>query len=190
MRLLQRLFGGSGFNSATHGLYGAIVAQARRPEFYLDLGAPDTVDGRFDMIIIHAVLLVRRLKSEDRAARDLSQDVFDLMFADMDRNLREMGVGDLGVGKRVKKMAGAFYGRLAAYGEGLDRPGMSGQKSLAAALARNLYAMSEPTPHKTAAMAKYLIREADALNEQSVSELMAGRVVFGAPPEVADEENP
>ncbi len=190
MRLLQRLLGSNGRNSAAHGLYTAIVAQARRPEFYLDLGAPDTVDGRFDMIVIHAVLLVRRLKSEDQAARDLSQAVFDLMFADMDRNLREMGVGDLGVGKRVKKMAQAFYGRLVAYGEGLDRPGISGQKSLAGALARNLYAATEPTPDKAAAMAEYLIREADAMNEQTLSELMAGRVVFGAPPETAGDEGP
>jgi cytochrome b pre-mRNA-processing protein 3 len=190
MRLLQRLFGNRDLDCAAHGLYSAIVAQARRPEFYINLGAPDTVEGRFDMIVLHAVLLMRRLKREDRAAHDLSQAVFDLMFDDMDHNLREMGVGDLAVGKRVKKMAQAFYGRLAAYGEGLDRPGDSGLKSLAGALARNLYAGSEPAPHKTAAMAKYLISETAAMNEQSIGELMAGRVMFGAPPKVAGEENP
>ncbi len=189
MRLLQHLFGGGGLNPATHELYTAIVEQARRPEFYLDLGAPDTVDGRFDMIILHAVLIMRRLKSEDQAAHDLSQAVFDLMFADMDRNLREMGVGDLAVGKRVKKMAQAFYGRLVAYGEGLDQPGDGGRISIAAALARNLYAATEAEAGKTAAMAEYLIREADALNEQAIGEIMVGRVVFGAPPKVAGEEN-
>ncbi len=184
MRLLQRLFAGNDPATATtHGLYNAIVAQARRPEFYLGLGAPDTLEGRFDMIIIHAVLLMRRLKREDQAAHDLSQAVFDLMFADMDRNLREMGVGDLAVGKRVKKMAQAFYGRLAAYGEGLDRPGEEGLESLTGALERNLYARSEPTPDKTAAMAKYLIGEAAALDAHSLADLMAGRVGFGNPPE-------
>lgn len=188
MRLLHRLFGNRDLDRAAHGLYTAIVAQARRPEFYIELGVPDTLEGRFDMIILHAVLLMRRLKREDQAAHDLSQATFDLMFADMDRNLREMGVGDLGVGKRVKKMAQAFYGRLVAYGEGLDQPGEEGLNSLACALARNLYAGSEPAPGKTAAMAAYLICEAAAINEQSIGELMAGRVMFGAPPKVAGEE--
>ena len=190
MRLLQRLFGSNVLDPAANGLYSAIVEQARRPEFYLDLGAPDTVEGRFDMIILHAVLLMRRLKRGDQAAHDLSQAVFDLMFADMDRNLREMGVGDLAVGKRVKKMAQAFYGRLVAYGEGLDRPDESGRISLAGALERNLYAATETAPGKIAAMVAYLISEADALNEQDIDEITAGRVAFGAPPEVADEENP
>ncbi|MDP6954163.1 MAG: ubiquinol-cytochrome C chaperone family protein, partial [Alphaproteobacteria bacterium] len=75
-------------------LYGALVAQARRPEFYADLGVPDTVDGRFDMIMLHLSLLLRRLRGDDEA---LAQAVLDTTFDDMDRNLREMGAGDLGV---------------------------------------------------------------------------------------------
>lgn len=192
MGLLQRLLGGQSMGKsqapAAHGLYIAIVEQARRPVFYLELDVPDTVEGRFDMIVLHAVLLMRRLKREDQAAHDLSQATFDLMFADMDRNLREMGVGDLGVGKRVRKMAESFYGRLAAYGEGLDHEGPEGKRMIGAALERNLYAGADVPPAAIAAMTGYLICEAASLDAQSLADLMAGRIGFGNPPDKAAED--
>ena len=101
-------------------IYAAIVAQARRPSFYRDAGVPDSLDGRFDVLVIHAFLFLRRLKREGETAAEVGQLVFDAMFADLDQNLREMGVGDLGIAKRVRKMASAFYGRTAAYDEALD----------------------------------------------------------------------
>ncbi|WP_374466727.1 ubiquinol-cytochrome C chaperone family protein, partial [Ferrovibrio sp.] len=91
-------------------LYRAIVAQSRQAGFYREHGVPDSLDGRFDMIVLHSFLVMRRLRRIGAAAEPLSQQLFDLMFADMDSNLREIGVGDLSVGKKVKAMAQAFYG--------------------------------------------------------------------------------
>ena len=101
-------------------LYAALVQKARDPKFYTDLAVPDTVDGRFDMVVIHAMLVMRRLRETPAEVHTTGQRLFDLMFTDMDRSLREMGVGDLSVGTHVRKMAKAFYGRAAAYEAGLD----------------------------------------------------------------------
>src|SRR5215469_3651954 len=100
-------------------LYGAIVAQARRPIFYLAFGVPDTAEGRFEMIALHVALLCRRLGREGEAGRSLSQGVFDMFCRDMDHNLREMGVSDLRVPKTMRKLGEAFYGRLEAYDRAL-----------------------------------------------------------------------
>jgi cytochrome b pre-mRNA-processing protein 3 len=162
-------------------LYLSLVAQARQPGFYLRCRVPDTVDGRFDMILLHAFLVLRRLKRDHPRTADLAQAVFDLMFADMDRNLREMGVGDLAVGRRVKAMAAAFYGRIAAYEAGLD----DGEAALAEALRRNLFRKANPTPADIDAVAAYVRREARALDAQPLASLMAGMVSFGPPPVVA-----
>ena len=174
---------------AGQGLYRALVAQARRPDFYLASGVPDTVDGRFDMIALHAALLLRRLKRDREKTAELSQAVFDAMFDDLDQNLREMGVGDLVVGKRVKGMVKMFYGRLLAYDTGLAE----GNGVLAQALRRNLFRKDEPRPRDVAAMAGYLRREATALDGQPAERLLAGEVSFGVPPgaeEGGTEEGP
>ncbi len=162
---------------AAMALYGAVVAQSRRPEFFEKSGVPDTVDGRFDMIVVHAFLLLRRLKEEKGKVDNLPQVFFDTMFADMDRSLREMGAGDLGVARRVKAMATSFYGRVAAYERGLSGP--AGE--LEDALARNLYGTIQGDPAHIAAMAAYIRRETQGLERQSGADLMSGRVVFGDP---------
>jgi cytochrome b pre-mRNA-processing protein 3 len=120
----------------SEALYEQIVAAARRPYFYAELGVPDTVEGRFDMIALHMFLALNRLKGE--ADRQLSQDLVDVFFADMDRSLREMGVGDLTVGKKVRKIAESFYGRMDAY-----RNSMEDQAALTDAIARNVYAETD-----------------------------------------------
>jgi cytochrome b pre-mRNA-processing protein 3 len=157
-------------------LYAAIVDQARRPAFYADLGVPDTVDGRFDMIALHAFLVLRKLRGEPTA--DLAQELFDVMFDDMDRNLREMGAGDLGVGPRVKTMAKAFYGRIAAYDQGLA----AGEAALGEALRRNLYRKAEPPARQLGALVAYVCREAAALNRADMRRLIAGDFAFGSAP--------
>jgi cytochrome b pre-mRNA-processing protein 3 len=159
-------------------LYGVVVAQSRRPEFYQYLGVPDTVDGRFDMIVVHAFLLLRRLKNEQTDVKNLPQVFFDTMFGDMDRSLREMGAGDLGVGRRVKAMAKSLYGRMAAYERGLSGP--AGE--LDEALARNLYGTIQGEPTHIAAMAAYIRQEVRGLEQQSGSDLVSGRVSFGDVP--------
>ncbi|MDP6788772.1 MAG: ubiquinol-cytochrome C chaperone family protein [Rhodospirillales bacterium] len=188
MKILE-IFRRSRHAKAGRELYQALVAQARRTDFYLVSGVPDTVDGRFDMIALHAALLLRRLKREHTKTAQLSQAVFDAMFNDMDHNLREMGVGDLIVGKRVKGMVKMFYGRLSAYEAGLaqDNGGLSD------ALRRNLFRKGEPNPRDVAAMADYLRREAASLDDQPAGQLLAGQISFGLPPgarNCATEEGP
>ena len=114
-------------------IYGMIVAQAREPLFYAGLGVPDTVNGRFDMVLLHLWMVLRRLRPVEGGA-GLSQALFDHFCGDMDDNLREMGVGDLTVPKRMQKFGEAFYGRAAAYDLALD----AGDEPLARALCRNI----------------------------------------------------
>jgi len=155
---------------AVHALYAALVEESRAPVFYELWGVPDTLDGRFEVVCLHAFLVLRRLKEADDAA-DFSQALFDLMFQDFDRNLREMGASDLGVGRQVKAMAQAFYGRIRAYERGL-----AGEEDLTGALKRNLYGTTAPEPAQLAAMADYLRRRAAALAATPVETLLAGRL--------------
>ncbi|MEO5336464.1 MAG: ubiquinol-cytochrome C chaperone family protein [Magnetospirillum sp. WYHS-4] len=155
-------------------LYAAAVAQARRPEFYGRGGVPDSLDGRFDMVALQVYLLLRRLKRDGESAAPLSQALFDRMFEDMDHNLREIGVGDLVVGKRIKEMAKAFYGRIAAYDRGLAEGGAS----LGEALRRNLFRGTLPQDVQVAAVARYLATATAALEAQTLADLMAGRAAF------------
>lgn len=166
--------------------YRRVVEQARRPGFFIDGGVPDTVDGRFELICLHAFLYLHRLKREQPRAAPLGQRFFDAMFADFDRSLREMGIGDLSVGREIRRMAEAFYGRIAAYEDGLA----SGDLVLQPALARNLFGTAPPTRARLAAMAEYVRREAARLDGVDVSELLAGDVAFGDPlaPAVEAEE--
>src|SRR5712672_3850397 len=115
-------------------IYGMIVTQAREPLFYRDLGVPDTVNGRFDLLVLHLWMVLRRLKSIEAGGARVSQALFDHFCDDMDANLREMGVGDLAVPKRMQAFGEAFYGRAAAY----DRALAAGTEPLAQALCRNI----------------------------------------------------
>jgi len=125
-------------------LYGTIVAQARLPVFYQTYGVPDTVNGRLEMIMLHAVLFLRRLEGEAAPIRALGQGLFDRFCRDMDDSMREMGVGDLAVPRSMRRIGEAFYGRQAAYRVALEAPS---DEPLAAALARNVFAdASEPGP--------------------------------------------
>ena len=116
-------------------LYGHAVELARDPAFFVTHGVPDSVDGRFDALALVVSMVMRRLKPLGADGAELSQELFDTMFADMDLSLREMGAGDIGVSKRVRIMAEAFMGRLDAYATALDK---GDREALAAALERNL----------------------------------------------------
>jgi cytochrome b pre-mRNA-processing protein 3 len=182
--MLSRLFRRQSAVADPYPLYAAAIAQSRQPVFYARLGVPDTVDGRFDMVALHVFLILRRLKAEPDAAA-FAQALFDMMFADMDRNLREMGVGDLSVGKKVKAMAQGLYGRIAAYEAGMA----ADEASLQAALRRNLYgtlqAGDAPSAANLAVMAAYLRTSAAGLAGQGLEELQQGRVAFAALPAAA-----
>ncbi|MDA9436342.1 ubiquinol-cytochrome C chaperone family protein [Bradyrhizobium sp. CCBAU 51627] len=114
-------------------IYGMIVTQAREPIFYRDLGVPDTVNGRFDLLLLHLWLLLRRLRTA-QGGGELSQALFDRFCEDMDDNLREMGVGDQTVPKRMRAFGEAFYGRVQAYDQAID----SGAEALAQAICKNI----------------------------------------------------
>ncbi len=157
-------------------LYGAIVAQARHPALYAGIGVPDTLDGRFDMIVLHAVLVFRRLRGEPPAVAERSQALFDLFMADMDRSLRELGVGDLSVPKRIKKMAEAFYGRLDVYVGALDAGDAA---RLTDALARNVF--PDGAPPTVGRLAAYVVAAAAALAETATADVIEGRIAFPEP---------
>jgi cytochrome b pre-mRNA-processing protein 3 len=166
--------------------YSRVLEQARQPGFFIDCGVPDTVDGRFELICLHAFLYLHRLKREQKQAAPLGQRFFDTMFADFERSLREMGTGDLSVGREVKRMAEAFYGRVAAYEQGLAE----GDAVLQPALARNLFGTAPANPARIEAMAGYVRREAARLNDEGAAELLAGRLSFGDPPGAAAMPEP
>jgi cytochrome b pre-mRNA-processing protein 3 len=159
----------------TAALYSASIAQARHPVFFTHYGAPDTVDGRFDLIILHIMLLVRRLRENGKEAANLSQDVLNLLFADMDRNLREMGIGDLSVGKHVKRMAKAFYGRAETLEKGLDGG------DLEDALAATLYRAVDQKSDQVQAMAAYIRTQDTHLAGQDVDAFVIGAPDYLAP---------
>lgn len=169
---------------AVEAAYRTIVAQARLPVFYAECGVPDTVDGRFELIALHAFLVLNRLKAahdggEGGVVRDFGQRLFDFMFADMDQALREMGVGDLSVGREVKRMAKAFYGRAAAYEAGL-RPQAGEGGVLGDALRRNLFGTAMPGRVEVARVAAYMEHAAESLARTAAAAILAGR--FGFPP--------
>lgn len=175
-------------------LYEAAVVQSREPAFYASLGVPDSLDGRFDMIALHIYLLLRRLKrpadgpdGDVGAGPDavaVGQALFDVFFADMDQNLREIGVGDMSIGKRVKAMARGLYGRIEAYDEGLAGTGPEGEEVLLDALRRNLYGTCDTPPGDStlAAMAGYVRGTAVSLDSAAISGLIDGTVAFPQPP--------
>jgi cytochrome b pre-mRNA-processing protein 3 len=164
---------------AGFALYTAAVAAARDPWFYATLLVPDTLDGRFDLIALHAFLLVHRLQDAPAPGPDLSQAVFDAMFSDMDNNLRELGVSDLRVGKRVRAMWEAFHGRSVAYAEALAA---TDHAALATALARNVW-RGEVTDAAAEALATYVLTQSANIAAQPLVDLAAGKVRFRAAPE-------
>lgn len=159
-------------------LYGAIVAQSRRAEFYTDFGVPDTIEGRFEMVVLHTVLVCHRLKDGSEAERALSQEIFDTFAADMDSTLREIGVGDLTVPKKMKKIGAAFYGRAAAYDSALSEPGGD---ALAAALARNILEVDGPAQAQALALAAYVRAVAATLAATPFATLAAGALELPPP---------
>jgi cytochrome b pre-mRNA-processing protein 3 len=165
--------------TAAHLLYGDLVSHARSERFYRELGVPDTPEGRFEIIGLHAALLMRRLKGEDGAGRALGQELFDLMFADVDASLRELGVGDLSVGKQVKRLAGQFYARLAA----LERALGATEAGLRAPARRANVWQGGPPPSaaQVEALADYLIAAERHLAGQAGSALLRGAATFPSP---------
>lgn len=178
---LQRLFSPRADKIRAQQLYVALVGQAREPTFYNTLGVPDTLDGRFDLIVLHMHLVLQRLQrgfQRDPVMRPLSRALIETYFADMDRSLREMGVGDTGISYRVQKMSSAFYGRLEAYGMAGDDP-----KLWPEALRRNLYGTSAELPQEAWVIALIAyIEESQRLLEKLPDDFTGDSLIFAPLP--------
>jgi cytochrome b pre-mRNA-processing protein 3 len=173
--MIFQLFRRTRQDQSITSLYGTIVAQARRPAFYQSFGVPDTANGRLEMILLHTVLLLRRLEPEP-AAGSLAQAVFDLFCQDMDANLREMGVGDLAVPRTMQRIGEAFYGRQAAYRAALAS---HDPHALITVLARNV--LDGRPGAEAELLAGYVRAAAQALAAQDIAELRAGKLGFPDP---------
>ena len=169
-------FAGREYRKTAARLYFSAVRQARDPWFYRDLGAPDTVTGRFDLLSLHIFLLIDRLNRAGRKGRGVAQALFDQMFIDMDRSIRELGVGDLSVPKHIKRMMKGFNGRCRAYADALAS---GDEAALRQALARNVYAgAARIEPTRLAAFDAYVRDSAAALASQQDTGLLDGDAVF------------
>ena len=154
-------------------LYQSILQASRQPNLYTEFEVHDHLDSRFDMLCLHISLLMGRLRMlPEDVHKPLNQELFDRFFADMDFTLREMGVGDLGVGKRVRKMSEAFMGRLLAYNKSLES---NDKKELALVLARNIR-RSHDCNDADRRMADYVLESRDRLSAVSDNEMQAGTV--------------
>lgn len=171
--------------TAAHRLYSRLVQHARFPLYYQRLGAPDTPEGRFEILALHVGLTVRRLGALGDEGRALAQELFDLMVADLDMNLRELGVGDLSVGRQVKRLAGQFYARLAVLNEAFDGRGTGDGKgtgdegameALAPMLITNIHGGASDKPDRIAHLIAILAALEKALGRETPGELLAGRL--------------
>jgi cytochrome b pre-mRNA-processing protein 3 len=159
-------------------LYGAIVAQARLPEFYSALRVPDTTEGRFDLLVLHVYLFFRRLAAEDKETRAVGQGVFDRFVQDMDDSLREIGTGDLAVPKRMRAMGEAFYGRAEAYDAALRS---DDDAVLMRALHRNVYGGIECAESAVPLLARYVRETESALASIDAHAIARGQIPFPVP---------
>ena len=172
--LLQRLFAARPGQDAGRALYDAAARQARRPEFYLALGAPDTVEGRFELYSLHVALLLIRLKGQGQIAAATAQALFDVYVRALDDALRELGVSDVKVGRNMKKLGEAFYGRLKAHEDAISRLPDDGQ--LLDLLGRT--ALEGRTGPDVQALAAYVAKAASDLAGQGLDGLLEGRVAW------------
>jgi cytochrome b pre-mRNA-processing protein 3 len=157
-------------------IHGEIVAAARAPALYHEAGVADTIEGRFEMVVLHAGLVVRRLLALGPEAGDMAQELVDRVFRGFEDALREMAIGDAGVARRIKTMAGGFAGRSRAYAAALDS---GDEAALAAALARNVYGASAAPPEATG-LARRAATVAAALDQARYEDFAAGRFRFPA----------
>ncbi|HTO30167.1 MAG TPA: ubiquinol-cytochrome C chaperone family protein [Pararhizobium sp.] len=149
------LFGKKNGNTAIVARqYALLTDAARRPYLYTDLDVPDTVMGRFEMLSASLILYFRRTRVSPRAGQEIAQEIIDAFFEDVDHSIRELGVGDVGVPKRMKKLAAMFYGRLESYSAALEN---KDRDELAAALKRNFHPQTENASLTMLGLADYLL---------------------------------
>jgi cytochrome b pre-mRNA-processing protein 3 len=181
--MISRLFRRVPRDPTIASLYGTIVAQARAPAFYQIYAVPDTVNGRLEMIMLHAVLFLHRVEGEAAPVRALGQGLFDHFCRDIDANMREMGVGDLAVPRKMRRVGEAFYGRQAAYRSALAA---SDEKPLEEVLERNVYA-DAPNADAARRLAAYIREAVSRLAAQDGGRFARAKLAFPDPAEVRVE---
>lgn len=167
--MLRKLFGLKGDPGVGDRLYAHAVAQARDPRFYAGLGVEDRIDARFELYILHVQLLAQRLRQDGEGGREAAQRLFDVFVSAMDNDLRELGVGDLSVAKKMRKLGEQVYGRMSAYEGPLDA---EDSQALAEALRRNV--LPDGTDAAASALATYALASRARLARQPGPGLMAG----------------
>ncbi len=182
--LASRLLRPRATTAVGRALFAAVSAQARNPVLYREGGVPDTVEGRFELCAAHVVLVLRRLKGQGSQASETAQALFDAFLNNLDEGLRDMGVGDLSVGKKMRKLGEAIYGRVRGYDAALDEQGRPA--ALAALIGRTMFGDAGST--QAGPIARYVCAAADGLEAQALAEVLEGRVgwpafVPGAPHE-------
>jgi cytochrome b pre-mRNA-processing protein 3 len=157
---------------AAKAVYAQLLDRTRAQVFYKGYGVPDTFNGRFDVLVLHVFLIVNRMKDEGAAGRDFNQALFDATFADMDQTLREMGIGDMGVPKHMRRMMKGFNGRVHAYTEALE------DETMEYAIRRNIYAGREIPQEQFEKLEDYIRISINALKARSASDIFEGRKIF------------
>lgn len=170
--MLKRLFRPRPAKAAGGALYARTVTQSRTPALYADLDCPDTVEGRFELYSLHVYLLLERLKGQGDHAAETAQALFDTYLSALDNSLREMGVGDLSVGKKMRKLGEAFYGRVTSLEEAFAT--LPDTSELAAILARTVYDGADAA--KAPRLAAYVLRQREHLRGLATERLCAGEV--------------
>jgi len=173
LQFLQKLFRPDPVKARAQQLYEGVLVHARNPVLYGEAGVPDTVDGRFDMIVLHAALVMRRLREEGPDGQNLAQALFGRLFDDMDAALREMGIGDMSVGKKIKAMAEAFYGRASAYDAALKANDADALKDV---LWRNLFDNSSMHEAVAGDLARYALDADRHIRSIPAEALLAGEL--------------
>ncbi|NTJ42051.1 ubiquinol-cytochrome C chaperone [Agrobacterium larrymoorei] len=158
--------------------YSALTSAARQPGFYLHMDVPDTVMGRFEMLSVVMILYFRRTKASATSGQEIAQEIVDAFFQDLDHSMRELGIGDQGVPKRMKKFAGMFYGRLESYATAIDG---ADEDALAAALRRNIYPQADETAPDMRALAKWMMVASEALSAQPEDAVATGNATLPSP---------
>lgn len=160
------------YEQAAQAVYGQLLTRAKARIFYDGYGVPDNIEGRFEMVLLHAFLVLNRLVDEGQAGREFNQALFDVTFANMDQTLREMGIGDMGVPKRMKRMMQAFNGRMHAYTEAMITGDIEN------ALRRNVYAGAYVDAIALEKMVDYMRISTAAMANQPASDILEGRKIF------------
>lgn len=174
-KVLRRLFNRSRFSERAHLLHDAIVAQARTPALFRRHAIPDTFDGRFEFLVLHVLLVMRRLRASGADGGDAAQELFDLVFADLDRALRETGVGDLKVGSRIRRMAQAYFGRARALDDALAA---AVPDDLNKVLERNVYGTVSVEAESVRRLASYVRRQVAHLDSMENHRVLTGHIDF------------